>query len=65
MTTTEYRASERIARLQHEIETGNTAAIDAFWYEVATQGAPLIETIDGDDQHMMVTFLWRADVSSP
>lgn len=60
MTMLEHCVSRRIASLQRKLEAGNTEALDAFWQEVATQGVPLIETIDGDDRHMLVTFLWRA-----
>lgn len=30
-----------------------------FWKEVERRGAPLVETIDGDPQHVYVTFLFR------
>ena len=53
--------SPRIATLQRELEAGNSSAIDAFWQEVAVNGAPLFEPIEGDEQQMLVTFLWRGD----
>jgi len=40
--------SPRIAALSAEISLGNTAALDAFWMEVADKGAPLIEPIADD-----------------
>lgn len=53
--------SPRIAALRHAIESGNHAALDAFWQRIKQRGTPLIEHIKGDDQHMLVTFLWRGD----
>ena len=35
-------------------------ALDTFWHEVETKGAPLVEPIPGDETHLWVTFLWRA-----
>ncbi len=53
--------SLRIAALQRELEAGNAQALDAFWQEVAEKGAPLFEPIEGDDQYVLVTFLWRGN----
>ena len=33
--------------------------IDAFWKQVAAEGTPLVESIEKDPQHQLVTFLWR------
>jgi enterochelin esterase-like enzyme len=52
--------SPRLAILQHELEGGNAAGLDAFWQEVGQQDSPLIEPISGDETHSLVTFLWRA-----
>jgi len=52
--------SPRIAALRRQIETGNIAALEEFWSEVATQSAPLVETIQGDERNVLLTFLWRA-----
>lgn len=51
--------SSRIAALEQELTAGDSAALAAFWQEVGEQGAPLIEPIEGDDTHSLVTFLWR------
>lgn len=51
--------SPRLAALQTQLEAGNRAALRSFWQEVAKEGTPLIETIPGDDKHVLVTFLWR------
>lgn len=53
--------SPRIAMLQQQIVAGKTAALDDFWDAITTEGAPLIEPIEDDRQHALVTFLWRAD----
>jgi enterochelin esterase-like enzyme len=53
--------SPRISALKQQVEVGNIAALDAFWREVAAEGTPLIEPVEGDDQHALVTFLWRAE----
>lgn len=55
--------SPRITALKHEIESGNTEALNRFWHSVTVEGTPLIESIPDDDHHAMVTFLWRADES--
>src|SRR5262245_29889244 len=60
MVATEPFQSSRLAVLQRQIEGGDQGALAIFWREVAAQGSPLIEPIDGDRQHMLVTFLWRA-----
>lgn len=51
--------SPRIEKLNRELALGNRAALEAFWQTIAEQGAPLIEPIEGDDAHALVTFLWR------
>lgn len=52
--------SPRLMKLQKELESGNTHVLQDFWNEIAVQGAPIIETIDDDPEHLRVTFLWRA-----
>ena len=51
--------SPYLAALQQELETGNTAALSTFWHMVMAQGTPLLERIPGDDDHVLVTFLWQ------
>ena len=60
MAATQELDSPRLRALQRALAAGNIAALEAFWDEVATQGAPLIEPLDGDKRHALVTFLWRA-----
>ena len=52
--------SPRLAVLRQAVESGNVKAVDDFWEKVSEQGAPLIERIEADKDHSLVTFLWRA-----
>ena len=61
MTDNDTIQSLRIAALRQELEAGNGTALEAFWQEVAEKGAPLFEPVEGDEQQMLVTFLWRGD----
>jgi hypothetical protein len=56
--------STRVATLQRRLDGGDRHAIDDFWQEVAAEGTPLIEPVPGDDEHVLVTFVWR-EGSSP
>ncbi|MBO1016475.1 enterochelin esterase [Achromobacter sp. SD115] len=47
--------SPRLAKLAVTLAQGGTT--DAFWAEIAQQGTPLVEEVDG--RHDRVTFLWR------
>ncbi len=52
--------SRRLASLRKEIESGGgVGALSQFWREVERQGTPLVEPVEGDDQYLLVTFLWR------
>lgn len=53
--------SSKLATLQQEVEAGNVAALDAFWREISQNGTPVIEPIPGDNEHSLVTFVWRAE----
>jgi enterochelin esterase-like enzyme len=50
--------SPRIETLRKHAASGN-ADIESFWKEVAAEGTPLVESIENDPQHQLVTFLWR------
>ncbi|MDQ2715406.1 MAG: enterochelin esterase [Chloroflexota bacterium] len=66
MATQATPSSPRITALEQALASSNAAALAAFWQEIAEQGTPLIEPVEGDDRHNLVTFLWRAteDTSS-
>ncbi len=51
--------SPRIRALRRELEAGDRGALAAFWREVEKKGAPLVEPIEDDERHVLVTFLWR------
>lgn len=50
--------SPRMDALRKLAASGN-ADIDAFWKQVTAEGTPLVESIEKDPQHQLVTFLWR------
>ena len=60
MNVKETSVSPRLVGLQQNLEAGNTKALEYFWKEIKEQGTPLIEEVEGDDQHRLVTFLWQA-----
>ncbi len=51
--------SPRIQALKSALENDDRAALDDFWMRAAGEGTPLIEPIEGDDDHSIVTFIWR------
>ncbi|MFW9944859.1 MAG: alpha/beta hydrolase-fold protein [Candidatus Sifarchaeia archaeon] len=53
--------SPRLMLLQKELEAGNLGALKEFWHEVAASGTPLIEPMEDDSEHRLVTLLWRAE----
>ncbi len=50
--------SPRIEALRKQAASGN-ADTNAFWKQVTAEGTPLVEPIEKDPQHQLVTFLWR------
>jgi len=51
--------STRIDQLAKDVSTGQAGAVDRFWSEAEARGGPLVETIDGNDQYVLLTFLWK------
>ncbi len=51
--------SPRVAALKNKLQDGNRLALTQFWEEVRTAGTPLVESLDGDQRNVLVTFLWR------
>lgn len=51
--------SRKLAALASQIEQGDSTAIARFWMEAAEQGMPLVEPMEGDDEDVLVTFLFR------
>jgi len=60
LQTAQEPVSPRLAALRKALENGDRIALEQFWQEIAAQGAPLVEPIQGDDQNRLVTFLWKA-----
>jgi hypothetical protein len=44
--------------LRKQASSGN-ADIETFWKHVTAEGTPLVESIEKDPHHQLVTFLWR------
>ena len=53
--------SPRLQRLKEGLDAGNTETLQLFWKEAEEHGTPLVEKIEGDEQHCLVTFLWKAN----
>jgi enterochelin esterase-like enzyme len=53
--------SPRLARLDVQIEEDSPGAVDEFWHEVSQKGTPLVEPIEGESEHVLVTFLYKGD----
>jgi enterochelin esterase family protein len=52
-------AACRTGRVTRDVRAGRTEAVERFWLEAETRGGPLVEAIDGNDQEVLVTFLWK------
>lgn len=50
--------SPRIKALRAEVARRREAT-EEFWREIAESGAPIVEPLDGDPDHVLVTFVWR------
>jgi enterochelin esterase-like enzyme len=51
--------SARIDELAKDVSAGQVGAVEHFWSEAEAHGGPLVETIEGNDQDVLVTFLWK------
>ena len=51
--------SPRIQALRASAENDRQRNADLLWEEIKKTGAPLIDPINGDQENMAVTFLWR------
>jgi enterochelin esterase-like enzyme len=59
-TNQDLLVSPRLASLRKDVEAGNRSALQSFWQDIAKQGAPLVESIQGDERNLLVSFLWRS-----
>jgi enterochelin esterase-like enzyme len=51
--------SALLTGLQRSLVAGEAGAVDRFWKTVTERTTPIIETLPGDDAHVLATFLWR------
>lgn len=51
--------SPRLAALTLQIEKEIPGALDEFWHYVSEHRTPLVEPIEGDPEHVFVTFLYQ------
>ena len=59
MDVKETSRSPRLEQLRKELEAGKTESLVRFWEDVKELGTPLVEEIEGDSEHRLVTFLWQ------
>jgi enterochelin esterase-like enzyme len=50
-----------IMNLKERILQGDKEALQEFWDNTLSNGTPIIETIDGDSENALVTFVYKAD----
>lgn len=51
--------SARVAQLVNDVTVKRAGALERFWSEAKANGGPFVETIEGNDQEVLVTFLWK------
>ena len=56
--------SPRIKSLKAAVVQGQARAVESFWEEIKTKGAPLVEPLEGNDKEMLVTFLWQGNANT-
>lgn len=54
-------SSPKINILMEKIKSGDTDSISQFWRDIERYGSPLIEEIHGDDENVLITFLYKGD----
>ena len=53
--------SASIAKLRHQVQSGDAAAVNRFWTAVHKSGAPLVEEVPGEKDFSFLTFLWHGN----
>ena len=53
--------SPTISKLKDDILNSDTSSIAKFWERLEKEGAPIIEPINGNETHELVTFVVRAE----
>ncbi|MFP2911100.1 alpha/beta hydrolase-fold protein [Pyxidicoccus sp. 3LFB2] len=57
----QHAISPRITGLRQRVAAGDTDAVEAFWKRLSHEGTPLLEALDGDREHLLLTLVWRTD----
>ena len=53
--------SPRLLQLVRALDEERSGALDEFWREIEDLGEPLFETIEGNDEKILATIVWRAE----
>ena len=56
--------SPRLGVLRRVIAAGETGVLERFWRQIAQEGTPLVEPIEGSKDDVLVTYLWRGDAET-
>jgi enterochelin esterase family protein len=51
--------SPAIAAVTRGVAGGDAHAVDNFWSTIARNSSPVLESIPGDDKHVLATYLWK------
>lgn len=54
-------SSPRLRSLATELGAGNENALERFWRKLEESGAPLVEPVEGEPDHVWLTVIWRGD----
>jgi enterochelin esterase family protein len=60
MSSIQYN-SPKINALAEQVIIGNTKSIDLFWQNIEREGTPLIETINGDKNNSLLTYVFKGE----
>ena len=53
--------SPRLTALLKDVRAIKNQVLENFWRDISKQGTPLVESIPGEPDHVLLTFLWRGD----
>lgn len=56
--------SHRIAKLQKQLDDGDSGAAARFWEDMNAAGTPLVEPVPQDSSHVLLTFLYRSKAAT-
>ncbi len=56
--------SPRIEALHAKVEARDATAVDAFWKTAESEHTPIIEAIEGVNDYVLATFLWKGDAQT-